>query len=217
MTGAWWQIPAARADLESILTDLDALRASHAESESAYFCELCDILTALLTTGARCAVTPEEDQIVHDWRTRLDRQLAASTYVDRHAIATLERLEDRLIAALLGDPQHKLAIYGTLAPGEVNHSQIAGIAGIWVEGFVRGDLQAKGWGADYGFPALTWRPDGPRVPVKLFVAPDLEQHWQRLDDFEGEGYGRILVPVDSDDGILAIANLYADRSTVSRS
>ncbi len=222
MTGTahleWWQVPAARADLERILVDLDALRSSHPESETAYFCDLCEILTGLLATGARCAVTPEEDQTVHELRTRLDRQLASTTYVDQGAIETLEKLEELLIAALLAKPQHKLAIYGTLAPGEVNHSQIAGIPGTWAEGFVRGDVSSTGWGSEYGFPALTWRPDGPRVPVKLFVAPELEQHWPRLDEFEGESYGRILVPVDDDDdGILAVANIYVDKATVKDS
>jgi gamma-glutamylcyclotransferase (GGCT)/AIG2-like uncharacterized protein YtfP len=208
----WWQVPAARAELEQILGGLDTLRASPPLGQTAYFCDLCEILTVLLDAGASFAVSPDEAHLVHDLRSRLDRRLAATTYVDRGAIETLEHLEETLISSLLGKPQTKLAVYGTLAPGEVNHSQIAGISGRWSDGFVHGELLQAGWGADHGYPALAWRPDGPRVPAKLFVAPDLDRHWRRLDEFEGDGYRRILVSFEADGDIVAVANLYADRS-----
>ncbi len=207
----WWQVPAARADLERVLEGLDTLRAAPPRGEAAYFCDLCDVLTLLLDAGEGFAASEKERHDVHELRSQLDRRLAATTHLDPQAIEALEHFEDRLISSLLAKPGKKLAIYGTLAPGEVNHSQIAGIPGTWAEGFVRGDLQMTGWGAEFGHPALTWRPDGPRVPVKLFVAPGMERHWRRLDKFEGDGYRRILVPVEDDDGIVAVANLYADR------
>ena len=211
-TGAWWQVPAARGDLERVLADLDKLRAAPPKGETAYFCDLCEVLTRLLDAGESFAVSEGERRAAHELRARLDRRLAATTYVDPEAIEALERFEESLISSLLAKPQKKLAIYGTLAPGEVNHSQIAGIPGTWVEGFVRGDLRMTGWGAEYGYPALAWSPDGPRVAVKLFVAPEMERHWQRLDAFEGDGYRRILVPIENDDGIVAVANIYADRA-----
>ena len=208
----WWQVPAARVELERILGGLDALRASPPRGETAYFCDLCEILTVLLDAGANFAVSTDEARLVHGLRSRLDRRLAATTYVDRNALETLEHFEEAMISSLLGKPQTKLAVYGTLAPREVNHSQIAGISGRWVEGFVHGELLQAGWGAEHGYPALAWRPAGPRVPAKLFVAPALDSHWQRLDEFEGDGYRRILVPFENDGGIVAVANLYADRS-----
>ncbi len=207
----WWQVPAARADLERILGSLDTLRASPPQGQTAYFCDLCEVLTVLLEAADGFAVSADEAHLVHDLRSRLDHRLAATTYVDRGAIETLEHLEEKLISSLLGKPQTKLAVYGTLAPGEINHSQIAGISGRWSEGFVHGELMSTGWGAEHGYPALAWRPAGPRVPAKLFVAPDFDRHWQRLDEFEGDGYRRILVPFEVDDGIVAVANLYADR------
>lgn len=207
----WWQLSAARVDLERVLDGLDKLRATPPRGQAAYFCDLCDVLTLLLDAAESFAASDEEAHVVHDLRSQLDRRLAATTHLDRQEIEALERFEDTLISSLLAEPETKLAIYGTLAPGEVNHSQIAGIPGTWAEGFVRGELQMTGWGAEHGFPALVWRPDGPRVPVKLFVSPDLERHWRRLDTFEGDGYRRILVPVEDDDGLVAVANLYADR------
>ena len=81
-----------------------------------------------------------------------------------------------------------------------------------VDTHVRGDLRFTGWGSEYGFPAFTWRPDGPKVPVKLFTSHDLAGDWRRLDKFEGAGYCRILVPIEDDSGVVAVANLYAERS-----
>ena len=216
MTGAWWQVPGARAGLERVLERLDALRASPPRGPTAYFCDLCEVLTLLLDAGARFAASKPEARAVEDLRARLDRRLAATTYVDRRAIEALEHFEETVISSLLARPDKKLAVYGTLAPGEVNHSQIAGIHGTWTEGFVRGELAMTGWGAEHGFPALAWRPGGSRIAARLFVAPGLESHWRRLDEFEGDGYRRILVPFEDDGGIVAVANLYADRAAAER-
>ncbi len=213
----WWQISAARGDLERVLADLDALRAAPPRGQTAYFCDLCDVLTQLLNAGANHAVSSQEGRAVEELKFQLDHRLAATTYVDREAIENLEHFEEGAISSLLAKPQKKLAVYGTLAPGEVNHARLAGIPGTWIECFVRGDLNMTGWGTAYGFPALAWRLDGPRVPAQLLTAPALERHWPRLDEFEGDGYRRVLVPVENDDGIIAVANLYADRSAVSSS
>jgi gamma-glutamylcyclotransferase (GGCT)/AIG2-like uncharacterized protein YtfP len=105
-----------------------------------------------------------------------------------------------------------LAVYGTLAPGRENHSQLSGIVGEWRDGLtVTGELIRLGWGADLGYPALRWSPDGNHIPVQLFVSPDLPRHWPRLDAFEVRDYLRILVPVGSDHAELVVANLYALR------
>lgn len=57
------------------------------------------------------------------------------------------------------DPGSALIIYGTLAPGQPNHSVVEHIRGKGRQGIVRGILEKKGWGADlgyYGFrPAMT--------------------------------------------------------------
>ncbi len=114
--------------------------------------------------------------------------------------------------ALLAFPSRNLAIYGSLAPGEVNHHVIEPVRGSWSDGYVRGHVSHVGWGADYGFPALTWDPAGPRVPVKLLVSGSLPDHWDRLDRFEGDGYRRALVPVQRGRDVVAIANIYALRA-----
>lgn len=105
---------------------------------------------------------------------------------------------------------HRLAVYGSLAPGKSNHHQLDGLGGGWQPGMVRGWLVESGWGAAQGFPGL--RPDamGPEVMVQLFTSEDLPDHWERLDAFEGDEYERVIVDVDL--GTYRVqANLYALR------
>ncbi len=100
-------------------------------------------------------------------------------------------------------PDTRLAVYGTLAPGRVNHHQISALAGTWRNGTVKGKLFASGWGAAIGFPGLILDPLGPAVDVQVFESTDLPAHWARLDDFEGSGYRRVVATVDTEEGELS--------------
>lgn len=122
----------------------------------------------------------------------------------------LEReVEERFGASL------RLAVYGSLAPGEVNHHAIADLPGTWEDVIVTGVLHAPAPGSPSPFPVLRWRAGGPPVAARLFVSDALPAHWGRLDEFEGSAYRRILVPVHSERGdMLAVANLYADAGDV---
>jgi gamma-glutamylcyclotransferase (GGCT)/AIG2-like uncharacterized protein YtfP len=94
----------------------------------------------------------------------------------------------------------RLATYGTLAPGRVNHHQLAGLDGHWRQGTVRGTLVDAGWGASLGYPGLILDPQGPPVEVYLFESSELPNHWPRLDAFEGTGYRRVVTRVSTTDG-----------------
>ena len=94
----------------------------------------------------------------------------------------------------------RLAVYGTLRPGQPNHHQLAGLDGEWRAGAVRGRLVDEGWAASLGHRALVLDPAAPQVAVDLFESPDLPQHWGRLDAFEGPGYRRIVATVETADG-----------------
>ncbi|MCU1394573.1 MAG: hypothetical protein JWM34_3001 [Ilumatobacteraceae bacterium] len=98
------------------------------------------------------------------------------------------------------DPQHRIATYGSLAPGEPNHKELDGLRGRWVDGHVRGRLRDAGWGAAIGFPGLVLDDDGVEVPVHVFESEDLPDHWTRLDEFEGEGYRRVSAVVHTELG-----------------
>jgi gamma-glutamylcyclotransferase (GGCT)/AIG2-like uncharacterized protein YtfP len=95
---------------------------------------------------------------------------------------------------------HRLATYGTLAPGRLNDHQLGGLEGRWLEGYVQARLVEAGWGASLGFPAMVLDPDGPAVQVHVFESADLPAHWSRLDDFEGPGYQRVVTTVHSPAG-----------------
>lgn len=94
----------------------------------------------------------------------------------------------------------RLAVYGTLAPGRVNHHQLAGLKEHWQRGTVRGRLTNVGWGAALGYPGLILDPSGPEVEAHLFESADLPDHWARLDTFEGTGYRRVVTPVRTAEG-----------------
>ena len=96
----------------------------------------------------------------------------------------------------------RLASYGTLAPGRVNHHQLAALKGHWQRGTVAGRLIDSGWGSALGFPGLILDPSGPLVEVYLFESLDLPDHWSRLDEFEGPGYRRVVTQVQTPDGDL---------------
>jgi gamma-glutamylcyclotransferase (GGCT)/AIG2-like uncharacterized protein YtfP len=93
------------------------------------------------------------------------------------------------------DGTHRLAAYGSLAPGCPNHHHVAGLGGRWFAGEVRGRLVAAGWGAGLGYPGLVLDQAGPAVAVQVLESADLPGHWSRLDDFEGPGYERVPTTV----------------------
>lgn len=86
-----------------------------------------------------------------------------------------------------------LFVYGTLGPGRPNAHVLENIGGEWSEAFVIGRLVDAGWGADAGYPALVIDDAGGRVDGFLFTSESLEEHWPRLDAFEGEEYERVPV------------------------
>ena len=115
------------------------------------------------------------------------------------------------LASILFESDTYLAVYGSLMPGKKNHQVVSGISGNWFGGYVEGDWYDSGWAKGIGYPGFRWRSGGSRVDVQVLHAPSLPNHWPRLDDFEGEDYHRILVPVYSLSGIQAVANLYETR------
>jgi len=97
----------------------------------------------------------------------------------------------------------RLAVYGTLAPGEPNHHQLARCHGTWSRGEVRGRRATR------QFPVFTYDATAPSVPVQWLASAVLPQHWARLEAFEGPDYRRILVPVFRGEQLTTVAHLFA--------
>jgi gamma-glutamylcyclotransferase (GGCT)/AIG2-like uncharacterized protein YtfP len=95
---------------------------------------------------------------------------------------------------------HRLATYGSLAPGRPNQHQLEGLEGRWFVGHVNGMLVHAGWGAGLGYPALVLDPNGSDVRVDVLESADLPAHWERLDAFEGPGYQRVVARVRTSSG-----------------
>ncbi|HSV41433.1 MAG TPA: gamma-glutamylcyclotransferase family protein [Nocardioidaceae bacterium] len=105
----------------------------------------------------------------------------------------------------------RLFVYGTLAPGQPNAHELADIQGEWEPATVRGQLFPEGWGAAIGYPAIVLDDHGPEVEGFLFTTDGLSQHWDRLDEFEGEGYDRVLTAVRLEGGTSVVAYVYVLR------
>jgi len=119
----------------------------------------------------------------------------------------LDLLEGAL-EALFAASRH-LVVYGSLAPGGPNHGLLAGLEGEWRKGWVTGELLEKGWSAAMSYPALRWCPEGGDISAYLFISDELSRLWQRLDEFEGLEYSRILAPFWTADGEVWVGNVYA--------
>ena len=64
----------------------------------------------------------------------------------------------------------------------------------------KGHLKHRGWGAEMGYPGLVLDEAGEEVKGFVFSSEHLSEHWDALDEFEGEQYKRVLTEVYLDDG-----------------
>ena len=113
--------------------------------------------------------------------------------------------EDLARAEEIAAASQRLATYGTLAPGQRNHAQMAGMAGKWIEGTVHGHFHAEGFGKALDCPGLVLDASGPAMPVQILTSADLPAHWARLDAFEGREYRRTVTMADTANGRLAVS------------
>ena len=103
---------------------------------------------------------------------------------------------------------HRLFVYGTLAPGRPNEHVLKDVPGEWKHATVTGTLFQEGWGAAAGYPGIVLNEQGGEVKGFLFTSESLGEHWVRLDEFEGDGYERVLTKVKVEDGTTVDAYIY---------
>ncbi len=103
----------------------------------------------------------------------------------------------------------RLFVYGTLGPGRPNEHILADIGGTWNNASLKGNLHQKGWGAEMGFPGITLDDKGSIVEGFVFTSENLANHWQHLDEFEGEAYQRTLTKVKTNESGFIDAYVYA--------
>jgi gamma-glutamylcyclotransferase (GGCT)/AIG2-like uncharacterized protein YtfP len=118
----------------------------------------------------------------------------------------------RLLSAILGNPDQRLAVYGTLRRGQPNHSMLAKLDGKWRNAHVRGELIDRN-----GLQHFTWNVLGSKVAVEILHSADLEARWIDLDRFEGASYRRIWIVAAGDRDELAVTNIYTSEDSASGS
>ena len=102
----------------------------------------------------------------------------------------------------------RLFVYGTLAPGRPNEHVLADVPGMWAPATVRGTLLQEGWGAAVGYPGIVLDEQGGEVHGFIFSSEELSTHWTRLDEFEGDGYKRVVTSAELGDGAVVQAHIY---------
>ena len=147
----------------------------------------------------------ESDKIIESLNHKLKKNCAEPADWDESDLSSAEK-----IFLTTYSPQKKLVVYGTLAPGGVNHSVIEHIRGRWQKGIVKGKLLKQGWGAGlgyYGFKPVD--KDEEKIPAFILTSDDLAANWQLLDDFEGSEYRRIIAKYQLEDGEIGVGFIYA--------
>ena len=107
----------------------------------------------------------------------------------------------------------RLFVYGTLGPGRPNEHVLSAIGGTWEEASVNGYLKPRGWGAKMGFPGIVLEDSGAEIKGYIFCSDKLDYHWDKLDDFEGEEYKRVLIKVKTKDKKAVEAYIYMLRES----
>ena len=105
-----------------------------------------------------------------------------------------------------------LFVYGTLAPNRPNAHVLADVLGTWAPAVVMGRLRQAGWGAGMGYPGMDLDDAGEPIAGYVLASDVLDQHWQRIDGFEGSGYERVLTQAKLDDGTTVSAHVYVLRA-----
>ena len=64
---------------------------------------------------------------------------------------------------------------------------------------MKGYLKQQGWGAEMGYPGIVLDDTGNEIRGYIFCSDNLVNHWDELDNFEGEEYERVLIKVQKKD------------------
>jgi|SaaInlV_200m_DNA_2_1039689.scaffolds.fasta_scaffold26052_2 gamma-glutamylcyclotransferase (GGCT)/AIG2-like uncharacterized protein YtfP len=102
-------------------------------------------------------------------------------------------------------PSNYLCIYGTLAPEKVNNDVLKNISGSWLDCKIKGDIFEKN-----GLPFFNWNLTSTPIKAQLFTSEELRKYQNKIDNFEGKLYNRILIPTQVNDQV-RIAFIYSEN------
>ena len=101
-----------------------------------------------------------------------------------------------------------LFVYGTLMPNCPNAHVLEKIVGKFVPATVKGFLIDAGWSASMGYPGIRLDANGDTVHGFLFTSSNLINHWDYLDEFEGNEFVRTPVTVERYDELEVDTYIY---------
>lgn len=125
---------------------------------------------------------------------------------DKNVCNAIIPILELLFQYIFDYPSNHLCVYGTLAPEKTNNDLLNNISGEWNDCIIKGDITLKD-----GLPFFNWNLTSTPIEVKLFVSKDLSNYQNRIDNFEGKSYKRILIPTQLNDRI-RIANIYSENT-----
>ena len=128
-----------------------------------------------------------------------------------HALASANEIH-RGGASSRRTVMERLFVYGSLQPGGANGHVLAPLKGQWEPAVIRGNLVEAGWGASMGYPALVLDESGDEVHGHVLASSQLTAKWADLDEFEGDGYERVVAPVTLSSGERVRAHVYVLRA-----
>jgi len=102
----------------------------------------------------------------------------------------------------------RLFVYGTLQPGESMNHLLGSIGGVWNKGTIRGELIQAGEIPGFPYPGVILNDKGDTVPGYLFTSENLSAHWEKLDQYEGSSYKRVMTYVSLPDGRTVKSYIY---------
>jgi gamma-glutamylcyclotransferase (GGCT)/AIG2-like uncharacterized protein YtfP len=59
-----------------------------------------------------------------------------------------------------------------------------------------------------GYPGIVLDEEGEEIEGHLFISENLPNHWGAIDEFEGEGYERVVTQATLEDGSSVDAYIY---------
>ncbi len=116
------------------------------------------------------------------------------------------------VDALLAYPERRLASYGSLQPGESNYHIVEEIEGEWLAGSVHGKLTTELSYFVFHWDETECAPES-KIPVQVLCSEALPEHLRRIDEFEGDNYQRIVVPVHMKSGDVVACSIYAKNAS----
>ena len=126
----------------------------------------------------------------------------------------VEYVQTGILPEGISDPYNSskfLLSYGSLMPGGSNHHEVSGIKGEWSKGFVNGWITDLHFEDGSTYPGLRWDPEGDIIKVAILNSSELSNQWERIDDFEGPEYRRVVVPYTLQNKERGLGQIYVIR------